>query len=67
MDEYTVKVGGLTYLVVTTGEGSDFLVEHCEREGREIKPGTDLYDEIYMAAFDERRERVIGMAESLGG
>ena len=53
-DEFTVTVDGRKYRCVTTGWGSDFLVEACyDEQDRETECGQDIYE----AAFNEHIER----------
>jgi len=63
MDEFTVTVMQREYRCVTSGDGSDFLIEACfDDAGREIEADLDIYD----AAMIERIERLITAADILG-
>lgn len=60
MTEFTVFVNAKPYLCITSGEGSDFLVEQCfDEHGNEIECDPDIYE----AAEQEHRERLIAAAE----
>lgn len=61
-DEFDVTVAGEVFHCVTTGSGSDLLIEDCyDSKGRAIEPDHDIYE----AAILERIERQIGAAESM--
>jgi hypothetical protein len=56
-DEFLVTVDGREYRCVTTGDGSDFLVEHCvDDQNRPIECDLDIYE----AALHERTQRLLG-------
>lgn len=63
MDEFFVNVNGRAYFCLTSGEGSDFIIEGCyDQQQREVEATTDIYE----AALQERTERLIDAADYLG-